>query len=109
MSNAKPLFLYSMTAAVLLSRTSRFQIFISGVSNLGGVLVGRISSSLFVPLIQIAYSSADKAIPLEVVSLASDHIRLGAVIGLMVVVCMIILSVLISKIKITQALKLGED
>ena len=33
---------------------------LSGVSILGGVLVGRISSSLFVPLIQIAYSSADK-------------------------------------------------
>jgi len=98
-----------MSGREVLSMLVNEQIFISGVSILGGVLVGRISSSLFVPLIQIAYSSADKAIPLEVVSLASDHIRLGAVIGLMVVVCMIILSVLISKIKITQALKLGED
>jgi len=98
-----------MSGREVLSMLINEQIFISGVSILGGVLVGRISSSLFVPLIQIAYSSADKAIPLEVVSLVSDHVRLGAVIGLMVIVCMLILSVLISKIKITQALKLGED
>lgn len=98
-----------MSGAEVLSMLVNEQIFISGVSILGGILVGRISSALYVPLIQIAYSSADKAIPLEVVSLGSDYLRLGAVVGLMVIVCMIILSVLISKIKITQALKLGED
>lgn len=85
------------------------QIFISGASIVGGVFVGQIGSKLFVPLIQIAYSSADRVLPLEITSLFSDYVRLGAVIGLMIVICMIVLGILISKIKITQALKLGED
>ena len=85
------------------------QMFISGTSIAGGVLVGQLVSKLFVPLIQIAYSTADRSIPLEIIDAASDYMRLGVVIGLMIVVCMIVLGVLISKIKITQALKLGED
>ncbi|MBQ7915729.1 MAG: FtsX-like permease family protein [Firmicutes bacterium] len=85
------------------------QFFISGMSILGGVLVGRIGANLYVPLIQIAYSSADKVIPLEIVSQASDFLRLGIVIGLMIVICLVVLGALISKIKIAQALKLGED
>ena len=85
------------------------QIFITGVSLGAGVLVGVFTSKLFVPLIQIAYSSADQVLPLEIVSLSSDYIRLFAVIGAVILICMIILGVLISKIKISQALKLGED
>ena len=85
------------------------QIFITGVSIGAGVLVGALTSKLFVPLIQIAYSSADQVLPLEIVSLNSDYVRLFAVIGAVIVICMIILGVLISKIKIAQALKLGED
>ncbi len=85
------------------------QLFISGTSICGGVLTGRIASKLFVPLIQIAYSSADRVLPLEIISENSDFVRLGLVIGLMIVLCMAVLGVLISKIKITQALKLGED
>ena len=85
------------------------QIFISGTSICGGVLVGHLAAEWFVPLIQIAYSSADRVLPLEIISSSQDYIRLGGVIGLMICVCMIILGVLISKIKITQALKLGED
>ena len=85
------------------------QIFISGTAIGGGVLVGRLVSKYFVPLIQIAYSTADRVLPLDIIDAASDYVRLGIVIGLMIVVCMIVLGVLISKIKITQALKLGED
>lgn len=85
------------------------QIFISGTSIGGGVLVGQIVSKLYVPLIQIAYATTDRSLPLEIIDAVSDYVRLGSVIGLMIVVCMIVLGVLISKIKITQALKLGED
>lgn len=98
-----------MSGREVLSMLVNEQIFISGVSICGGILVGKISATLFVPLIQVAYSSADKVLPLEIISSSSDYLRLGAVIGMMIVVCMIVLSVLISKIKITQALKLGED
>lgn len=85
------------------------QLFISGSSIGAGVLVGQIGSALFVPLIQITYSAADKVIPLEIVSEAADYLRLGGVIGAMLILCMIILGALISRIRISQALKLGED
>ncbi len=85
------------------------QIFITGVSIGGGILVGILTSRLFVPLIQIAYSSADQVIPMEIISEGSDYVRLFTVIGAVILVCMGILGGLISKMKISQALKLGED
>ena len=98
-----------MTGREILTMLINEQIFISGISIGGGVLVGQIAGRLFVSLIQIAYSSAERVIPLEVINETSDYMRLGIVIGLMIIVCMAILCALISKIKITQALKLGED
>ncbi len=85
------------------------QIFISGTSLATGVLVGWLTSKLYIPLIQIAYAAYDNALPLRLVSEASDMVRLAVIVGVMIIVCMLILSWLISKMKIAQALKLGED
>jgi putative ABC transport system permease protein len=85
------------------------QIFSSGVSILMGAVIGVLASKMFVPLVQIFYASTDQAIPLEVVSRPLDMIRLFSIIGLVIIVCMIVLGKLISKINISQALKLGED
>ncbi len=84
-------------------------IFISGASILTGALVGRLTALLYMPLIQIAYSSSDNAIPLRVVSQQSDSVRLAIVVAAMIGLCLIILGVLINRMKIAQALKLGED
>ena len=85
------------------------QIFVTGVSVGAGIFVGVITSRFFVPLIQIAYSSADQVIPLEVISRSEDYARLFVVIGSVMLICMLVLGVLIARTKITQALKLGED
>ena len=85
------------------------QFFITGISVGVGVLVGMLASRFFVPLIQIAYSSADQVIPIEIISQSDDYVRLFSVIGLAILLCMAVLGGLISKIKISQALKLGED
>jgi len=98
-----------MSMREILSMLINEQFFISGVSIGAGVVVGQLGSALYVPLIQIAYSSADRVLPLEIISETNDYVRLGIVIGLMITVCMIVLGVLISKIRISQALKLGED
>jgi len=74
-----------------------------------GALVGEISSRLFVPLIQMSYSAADQAIPLMIVTEAQDYRNLYVVVGSMIFICLIVLGAYISKIKIAQALKLGED
>lgn len=85
------------------------QFFITGISMMSGVLVGILASNMFIPLIQIAYTSSEQVIPLEIVSEGSDYVRLFVVVGLAFLICMCILGGLISKIKISQALKLGED
>ena len=85
------------------------QIFSSGVSIVIGTVIGLLASKMFVPLVQIFYASTDQAIPLEVVNETLDMVRLFSIIGLVIVVCMVVLGKLISRINISQALKLGED
>jgi putative ABC transport system permease protein len=85
------------------------QILISGVSVALGAIIGQISSELFVPLIQLGYQASANTIPLRVVAERNDYANLFGIVGLLFVVCMVILVVIISKIKIAQALKLGED
>jgi len=84
-------------------------IFISGAAIAIGAVVGWLTAKLYMPLIQIAYSSSDRALPLQVVTGSSDMQRLAIIIGLMIVICLVILGGLIRKMKIAQALKLGED
>ena len=85
------------------------QIFSSGISIVIGTVIGLLASKMFVPLVQIFYASTDQAIPLEVVNETLDMVRLFSIIGIVIVVCMVVLGKLISKINISQALKLGED
>lgn len=98
-----------MSMREILTMLVNEQLFITGVSIAAGIVVGMLTSRLYIPLIQIAYSSADQMIPLEIASVRSDYVRLFTVVGLAILVCMVILGWLISKIKISQALKLGED
>ena len=85
------------------------QVWISGLSILFGVVIGVIASRLYIPLVQLAYAATDTVIPLHIVSETSDMVRLLAVVALVIAVCMVVLGTLISKMKISQALKLGED
>ncbi len=85
------------------------QLFISGLSVAAGALVGTLTARLYMPLIQIAYAASDNALPLQLVSQADDNVKLFAVVGGVMLVCMLILGGLISRMKIAQALKLGED
>ena len=85
------------------------QVLITFTAILIGVIVGEFSAFFFVPLIQLSYTAADQVIPLLVVVDTRDYINLLAFVGAMIIICIIILSIYISGIKIAQALKLGED
>ncbi|MCR5330897.1 MAG: FtsX-like permease family protein [Lachnospiraceae bacterium] len=74
-----------------------------------GLLIGYIASVLYVPIIQIAYSASDRVLPLELITKGSDIVRLLIIIALMFAVCLFILINQVFKMKISQALKLGED
>ena len=85
------------------------QLLISGSSILIGVGVGTLATKLYLPLIQLAYSADNRVLPIRMISYSSDGIKLFAAVGLRIVGCMTGLAWLISKIRIAQALKLGED
>ncbi len=74
-----------------------------------GAGIGLLSSKLFVPLIQIAYSASDQALPLKLITLPGDMIRMFVIIMIMILLCFIVLARQIASLKIAQALKLGED
>lgn len=74
-----------------------------------GAGVGIVASKLFVPLIEIAYSPTVQTLEVRTFSSNTDMIRIGVVVCVMLLVCIGAISVLLSKIKINQALKLGED
>ncbi|MCL2125457.1 MAG: FtsX-like permease family protein [Oscillospiraceae bacterium] len=74
-----------------------------------GTVVGEVSSRFFIPLIQISYNASDQVIPLLLFSEKQDYVNLFSVIGLMILICLAVLGAIISRLKIAQALKLGED
>lgn len=85
------------------------QLFITGSSLIMGTLIGLIGSYLYIPLIQIAYGSADSMIPLSIEPAISDMVKIFVVVAIIIGVCMVVLGKIIKEIKISQALKLGED
>lgn len=98
-----------MSIRELISMLLNEQLFISGTAIATGALVGQLASRFFIPLIQISYAPSDEVIPLSVISDKIDAIRLFGVVGAVILLCLFVLGVLISRIKIAQALKLGED
>lgn len=74
-----------------------------------GAATGFLASGLYVPIIQIAYSGNDRVLPLNLITEKSDLIRLFSVIGIVFFICLGILIRQVFRMKISQALKLGED
>ncbi len=85
------------------------QILVSGASIFTAIFVGGIASDLFVPLFQTLYDAVDRVPGFAVIPERSDYLKLYAIILAMLLTGFIVLGRLISKIKISQALKLGED
>lgn len=85
------------------------QLLVSGVAVIFSVLIGGIASDLFVPLFRSMFTSSSKVLPFTVTALRSDYLKIYAMILIMLIVGFVVLGRIISRIKISQALKLGED
>lgn len=85
------------------------QVLISLLSILVGVVVGYGTSRIFVPMLQMAFNTADQVPPFEVAANLGDYLKIFAVMAVILIGGIAALSVLIRKIKMDQALKLGED
>lgn len=98
-----------MTMREMISMLLCEHLFISATAMAAGVGVGLLTSKLFMPLIQMGYAAYDNVLPMQQISNAGDTVRLLCVALSVFLVCMLILGWLIAKMRIAQALKLGED
>ncbi len=85
------------------------QIFCGGFAVLAGTFTGLLASKMFVPILQIAYAASDQVLPLRLITKQQDMVRLYGVIGVMLFICLLVLVVLVRKLDVAKALKLGEE
>ncbi|WP_245363651.1 ABC transporter permease [Cohnella thailandensis] len=85
------------------------QVLTSGIAVLIGVLVGNLSSLLYVPNFQVAFNPSTMVPPFAVIFETLDFARLYSVVAIMLIIGLIILGAMVSRTRIHQALKLGED
>ena len=85
------------------------QALISLVSILVGIILGGVTSQLFVPMLEMVYSVSEQVPEFLVVASRADYGKIYLVIGVMLLLGILILSRIIVRTKIDQALKLGED
>jgi putative ABC transport system permease protein len=74
-----------------------------------GILIGLATSRLFAPFFQIALDAASQVPPFKIVFYSNDRLKIYILMGMIMALGLSILAVLISRIKISQAVKLGED
>lgn len=85
------------------------QIFSGVFSVFAGIGIGKLTSEMFVPMLQQAYAAANQVLPMKLITNASDMMRLYVVIAGVMVLCLAVLIVLLFKLNVTKALKLGEE
>lgn len=85
------------------------QIFSGVFSVLVGIGIGKLTSVMFVPMLQQAYAATNQALPMKLVTDSADMIRLYGVIAAVMIICLAVLILLLFKLNVTKALKLGEE
>ena len=85
------------------------QFLVSGVALMMGITIGNIAVSLYVPIFSLLYSGDDQNIPFRIYLSGDDSTRIYIVFGAVLLCCLLVLGHILRRIKIDQALKLGED
>ncbi|WP_337102674.1 ABC transporter permease [Paenibacillus sp. YIM B09110] len=85
------------------------QLLTSGAAVVLGVIIGNTISELFVPLFEISFSTKDQVPPFEMIQQLSDYLQLYSIVGITLTIGLLILGYRLSRIRIAQALKLGEE
>lgn len=85
------------------------QLLISGTSILAGAMIGVMTSYYYIPIYSMTQSASNLMLPFRIVSNDQDYIRLYTILAIILVIGFAVLATLIKKIKINNALKIGED
>jgi putative ABC transport system permease protein len=82
---------------------------ISGAAIIAGILIGNLASLLFVPLLQLTSSAASQVPPFRIVASQGDFLKVLIVAVAMLLAGSLLFRWMISRIRIHQAIKLGEE
>jgi putative ABC transport system permease protein len=85
------------------------QILISALAIVMGIIIGGVTSELFVPLFQIVDTAAERVIPFVTAYERQDYVRIYALVAAMLLIGVSAIARFTTKIKMDQAVKLGED
>ena len=85
------------------------QLLVSGAAVIAGIVAGGLASNLFVPLLQMTYAASQQVPPFKVVFKAGDYLKLYLSVSFMLAAGLTMLGILVSRIRISQAIKLGEE
>ncbi|MDP4088752.1 MAG: FtsX-like permease family protein [Bacillota bacterium] len=85
------------------------QVLTSGVAMVVGTLVGLLCSRFYVEFFQLSASYAEQTPPFRVISELADRMKVYGFIGVTMILGLGILIYLLSRIKISNVIKLGED
>lgn len=85
------------------------QFFGSLVSILSGAAAGILITWLFTKLTALVYLPEKHTIAIRIYSYGSDMIKMSAVLGMMMLVCLMVLWQIMKRMKIAQALRMGEE
>ncbi|XID95293.1 ABC transporter permease [Paenibacillaceae bacterium WGS1546] len=85
------------------------QLFTAGLSIGLGIGIGKLASILFLPFLQTTENSANQVPPFRVIFESTDTNRLYIVVGVMMAIGVALLVTHIRRLKVHQAVKLGEE
>ncbi len=85
------------------------QIFSGVLSIFAGIGIGTLASKMFVPMLQTAYAAANQVLPMQLITNTQDMVRLYGVVVAVMALCLTVLILLVFKLNVTKALKLGEE
>lgn len=80
-----------------------------GIACAIGVLIGQLTSNIFVPVMSNLWNHGQLVLPNSSLSLTSDYVRLIILTSIIFAVILVDMGMFIKRIKISQAVKLGED
>jgi putative ABC transport system permease protein len=85
------------------------QLLISGAAMAVGFGIGTIATQLYVPLFQITQDAKDRIPPFQIVYDINDYFRLAIIFAVMLIAGITALGFYIRKLKINDAIKIGEE
>jgi len=85
------------------------QIFTAGLSIILGIVIGKITSLLFLPFLQTTDNVANSVPPFRVVFDSKDTMQLYIVVGCMMLMGASLLLIHIRRLRVHQAVKMGEE